>query len=183
MREVLGGHHVRDVEIDREEICEDDRADDGYDRDGCGKHSKSDTVDDHGGGTCLGSLSKFLGRLVGVGCVVLRCLSDDDTRQKAGHHGAGKLPPVGEAQEPEHHEGGDTAEYRSQVRTDAHGLEELGHAGSFPGANREYADDRQDDTEGRDEHRGKDGPDLHVRTSRIECGSAEGHGREDGSTV
>ena len=184
--EAGGGHHVGDIEADREEVCQHDGDDYRYYRNRRGNHTQADSVDDDGGRACLGSLGKFLGGLIRVRSIVFGGLSDDDACKQTRDHGAAEMPPVRRSRaenEGEYAEGGDSGEDGGHVGAEAHALQELAHAGAFLCADGEDADYGQHHAHCRYQHRGQDGPCLHRRAHGVEGRSAERHGGKDGSAV
>ena len=96
------------------------------------------------------------------------------------------MPPVGgfgAEDEGEHSEAGGSAEHGGEVGAHAHRLEQLGHSGTLACAYGEDAQHRKDYAYCRDEHRGRDGAELHFRTEGKESGGAEGHSRKYGTAI
>ena len=110
------GRH-RKVEAVSAQITHHDSHANRDDRDASRDHTRADTLDDNSSGTSQASLGDLLSRLVGVRCVILRCLTDDDTGSKTRDNGERKAEPVFNTKQIEDDEGCNGNQHSRYIRT------------------------------------------------------------------
>ena len=98
-----------------------------------GNHAQTHAVDDDGCRASLGAFGQLLCGLVGMGGVVFCDFADNYASYKAGDHGKGHLPPVGEAQHIEYAEGDQGNEHCGKVGAAAQGPKEVLQGSAFLG--------------------------------------------------
>ena len=92
------------------------------------------------------------------------------------------MPPVGglcAEYQSQNAEGCNSTENGRQIGSETHGLEQLPHSCTFFGADGKYAGYGKHNADGCDKHRCEYGLELHIRSHRIESGSAERHSRQN----
>ena len=160
--EVVRREQVGRVKPSGKEEGEDNGHGDRDHRDGRGDHPHAESGDNDCGGTRGRAVSDRLRRFVRMRRVVFGRLADDKTCHQPDDHGAGEAGPVGNLEQIEYAERGSSNQGGAEVHAEAERFEQLAHARAllrFDGVN---ADDGENDTDGGDQHGGKDGLGLHV---------------------
>ena len=162
----------REVEAVGKEVTQHNGHANGDDGDAGRDHTRTDTLDDHGGSTCLACLRDLLCGLVGVGGVVFGGLTDDHTGSQTRDDGEGEAQPVLNTQEVEDGEGGDGNEHGTHVGAKGERTEQIPHRSALLGAYEEDAKQREEHAHRGNQHRGDDRLQLDLQTCHAEGCSA-----------
>ena len=148
-----------------------------------GNHACSYTFYDYRcrtGLACLGYVSR---RTVALGGVVLRCLTDNHTCRQTGDDREADTQPVFQSEKIQDYEAGNCDEQGGRIGTESQGMQQIFHCRPFFSPYQEDAEQAEEHTHGGDEHRGDDGPQLHITRRGGKGGCTQGCRGENRTAV
>ena len=115
--------------------------------------------------------------------VILSSLTDNNTCSQTGNNREGKTEPILNTQEIENGKGGNGYQYGTDIGAERQRTEQILHGSSLFGANQEYTQQREENTNGSYQHRSNDSLQLDFNTGNGKSGCTKGGSRKHRTAI